>query len=365
MPGTTLPPVPHYVPASPTKEDLDWADLVIIDISKARTPEGRAQLAPQVRDAMRTTGFIYVVNHGMTQSQTDRIFDIGDVAFTQVSEEEKRQHAAKIAEDGSKIGYKLRQLWTIDNGIRDQHEQYALHRSIFGQQEHPKALQPYLPELRAFSEHNHFNVLYPILQMLALGMELPEDTFVNLHGYDAVGDTHARFIKYHPRTQEEELKTKNVWLKGHTDTGSVTILWSQPVSALQIMSPDGKWRWVRHLDNALVVNLGDTMEMLSGGYYKGTIHRVVQPPADHRDRERLGAYYFALTDDDAKLVPFAESPVLQPVGIVRKCADEDAPTMREWRRGRVMAYGLKETKKRDEVVEEQEIVKGIILKHYN
>ena len=36
------------------------------------------------------------------------------------------------------------------------------------------------------------------------------------------------------------------------DTGSVTILWSQPVSGLQILSPDGKWRWVRHIDNALV-----------------------------------------------------------------------------------------------------------------
>ena len=148
MPGTTLPPVTHYVPASPTKEDrkhfdahhdpvqhfvdrstsVDWADLVVVDISKARTPQGRAALAPQIRDAMRTSGFIYVINHGMTQSQvrsclmhvcsshqisaqTDRIFDIGDIAFSQVSEEEKRERVAKIAEDGSKIGYKMRQLW--------------------------------------------------------------------------------------------------------------------------------------------------------------------------------------------------------------------------------------------------------------
>jgi isopenicillin N synthase-like dioxygenase len=36
------------------------------------------------------------------------------------------------------------------------------------------------------------------------------------------------------------------------DVGSVTILWSQPVGGLQILSPDGKWRWVRHIDNALV-----------------------------------------------------------------------------------------------------------------
>ena len=31
---------------------VEWADLPIVDISKAATPEGRAALAPQVRDAM-------------------------------------------------------------------------------------------------------------------------------------------------------------------------------------------------------------------------------------------------------------------------------------------------------------------------
>lgn len=364
MPGTTFPFAPHYVPAAPTKEDLEWADLPIIDFSKAHTPEGRAELAPQVRDAMRNTGFLYAINHGMTQAQTDRIFDIGDALFTQVSEEEKMQHAAKMAEEGSKIGYKPRQLWTIENGIRDQHEQYAFHRSVFGQQQHPKFLQPFLPELRTFSEHNHFDVLHPVLKLLALGMELPEDTFVKLHNFDRVGDAAARFIKYHPRTQEEELKTKNVWLKGHTDTGSVTILWSQPVSALQIMSPDGKWRWVRHIDNALVINTGDTLDMLSGGFYKGTIHRVVQPPADQRGVTRLGAYYFAMTDDDVKLVPFVESPVLKRVGVKRRIEDKDAPTMGEWRKGRAMAYGFKETKRRDDGMEEQ-IVNGIAVTHYN
>lgn len=36
------------------------------------------------------------------------------------------------------------------------------------------------------------------------------------------------------------------------DQGSLTLLWSQPVAALQIMTPDGKWKWVKHVDNALV-----------------------------------------------------------------------------------------------------------------
>ena len=39
-----------------------------------------------------------------------------------------------------------------------------VHRSINEVQEHPQALQPLLPELRAFAEHNHYNVLHPILR---------------------------------------------------------------------------------------------------------------------------------------------------------------------------------------------------------
>ena len=40
------------------------------------------------------------------------------------------------------------------------------------------------------------------------------------------------------------------------------------------------------------------MEFLSGGYYKATIHRVVQPPVDQRGYERLGVFYFCKADDD-------------------------------------------------------------------
>ncbi len=73
----------------------------------------------------------------------------------------------------------------------------------------------------------------------------------------------------YPRTAEEEIKTKNVWLKGHTglwpehlffdhfintptDFGTITILYSQPVAALQIFTPENNWKWVKHIDNALV-----------------------------------------------------------------------------------------------------------------
>lgn len=172
-------------------------------------------------------------------------------------------------------------------------------------------------------------------------------------------------MKYYRRSKDEEEKSKNVWLKGHTDIGSITILWSQPVGGLQILAPDGRWKWVRHLDNGLVINTGDMMNFFAGGYYKPTIHRVIQPPEDQRNYDRLGVYYFAMPDNDVRLLPCVESPVLQRVGIERQCPDEDAPLCETWRKGRTTTYGRTDLKKGIENNVEEEVIEGIVVKHYN
>ena len=41
-------------------------------------------------------------------------------------------------------------------------------------------------------------------------------------------------------------------MKGHTDGGTVSLLWNQPLIALQIMCPDGKWRYVKYIPNSIV-----------------------------------------------------------------------------------------------------------------
>ncbi|KAJ7620241.1 hypothetical protein FB45DRAFT_929776 [Roridomyces roridus] len=365
MPSLTVPHVPHYTHPAATQQELDYADLAIIDLSKAGDAQGRVELAAQVREAMKTQGFFYIVNHGYTEAQTERMFDIADVSFSGVEAEEKRVYTAQMKQTGSYQGYKPRQYWHVDNGVRDQLEHYNINRDVTKKQ-HPEALRPLLPEIDAFARHTHFNVLHPILRLMAVGLELPEEELVNLHGFSSVGETYVRFMKYYPRSAEDELNTKNVWLKGHTDFGTITVLYSQPVAALQILGTDGKWKWIKHLENALVINAGDAMEFLSGGYYKATIHRVVQPPPDQRNHTRLGVFYFAMTDDNVRLVPLASSPVLQRVGFTRRCEDKDAPDMEAWRRGRTSAYGQSELKVATAGAEvEEEVIGGVVVRHYN
>ncbi|KAF8842792.1 Clavaminate synthase-like protein [Paxillus ammoniavirescens] len=363
MPDLSIPQPPRYIPAPPTNEKLDYADLAIIDLSKGTTPAGRVQLAREVRDAFRTHGFFYVINHGYTQAQTDRMFDIADIPMSGVSEEEKRTYAGDSHATGLFQGYKPRQYWHIDSGVKDEQEHYNCNRDV-NKVMHPQALRPFLPDIDAFVKHNHYNIIHELFKLVALSLELPEDTLVNMHNFDVSGGTYVRFMKYFPRSEEDEARTKNVWMKGHKDIGSMTLLWSQPVAALQIQTKDG-WRWIRHINNALIVNAGDALEFLTGGFYKGTIHRVVQPPPDQRGYSRLGIIYFAYTDDNVKLVPLSESPVLLQAGIERKCDDSVAPTMGAWRVARVSAYGSSALKKSKEPNIEEEVLNGILVKHYN
>jgi isopenicillin N synthase-like dioxygenase len=108
------------------------------------------------------------------------------------------------------------------------------------------------------------------------------------------------------------------------------------------------------------------MEFISGGFYKATIHRVVQPPEDQRGYTRLGIFYFANPNNDMVLETVAGSPVLEKLGVRRSFINDKAPTAGEWLKGRIAAYGktqLKKSQQQDNV--EEEILNGAVVRHYN
>lgn len=50
---------------------------------------------------------------------------------------------------------------------------------------------------------------------------------------------------------------------GHTDIGSVTFLYCNPVVCLQVYAPEG-WRYVPYILGSFIVNIGDRLESLTG-----------------------------------------------------------------------------------------------------
>lgn len=87
----------------------------------------------------------------------------------------------------------------------------------------------------------------------------------------------------------DEERTAGTWLRGHSDASFLTFITSQPMTSLQVRDyKDGQWKYVGYRPNSLVVNVADTLEFLTGSFFKSTIHRVISPPKDQRGYRRLG-----------------------------------------------------------------------------
>lgn len=149
-----------------------------------------------------------------------------------------------------------------------------------------------------FLAHNkqeiHEKVVLKLLRLFAVVLELPdEEQLVRDHKYNEKGEDHLRYMHYTKRTPEENETVGSIYAPGHTDLGTVTLLFRQPVAALQILNSEDQWKWVKPQDATITVNICDALSHLTGGYFKSSIHRVHTPPKDQVHLDRLGVLFFA------------------------------------------------------------------------
>jgi len=130
------------------------------------------------------------------------------------------------------------------------------------------------------------------------------------HTYDEKGEDHLRYMFYGHRTPEENRKVGELYAPGHTDLGTITLLFRQPVAALQILNSEEEWKWVKPQDETITVNICDALSALTGGYFKSSVHRVHAPPQDQAHIDRLGVLYFARPNNHVVLDPINNSPLL-------------------------------------------------------
>lgn len=78
-------------------------------------------------------------------------------------------------------------------------------------------------------------------------------------------------------------------LRAHTDAGGVILLFQDDeVGGLEVLK-DGKWTDVQPIPNAICINTGDQIEVLSNGKYKSAWHRVQAMP--NGTRRSIASFY--------------------------------------------------------------------------
>ncbi|KAK4955097.1 hypothetical protein LTR10_007291 [Elasticomyces elasticus] len=358
------PAVPTWVPPPATKEPLDWAKLHTIELSLLDSPDPNvvADLVQLTKTAILKDGFLYLTDYGVSLDQLHRQFDLAQYLHRNISDEDKE----KLLWDpstGMFAGFKRRYGWKREKGEMDSIEQFNFYRREFHENRVPDCIKPFMDEITAFwplfqflrhlltlqliafSNYLTNSVNRRLLTLLSRVLELPDDylwTNVQSHG-GPVGEGYFRHALFYPLPNDERERRKGVRMQGHSDYGSTTLLFSVPITALHIWSTrDAKWQPVKYSPGSLVVNIGEALEIVSGGHFKATKHKVTDTPADQQQYERLSLVQFNASMGEKRLSPAVESPLLQREGFVleqgvfqqyKKLLDAGlpVPTNREWR----------------------------------
>ncbi|KAG0500524.1 hypothetical protein HPP92_000596 [Vanilla planifolia] len=110
---------------------------------------------------------------------------------------------------------------------------------------------------------------------------------------------------------------KAIGMATHTDSGFLTILHqSGNMEGLQVLQPnDGsdpfQWVPIRPMAGALVVHVGDLLQILSNGRFKSVRHRAVVSQSEHR----VSMAYFYGPPSDVKVGPMVlpgQCPIYRP-----------------------------------------------------
>lgn len=355
--------MPQWTPPEPTKLDLDWASLHTIELSLLDSPDSKVveDLVQITKTAIKEDGFLYLTNYGVSLEQLQRQFDLAQYLHRNISDDDK-ERLLWNPKSGLYAGFKRRLGWKREAGEFDGIEQFNFYRQEFEDSKSrvPECIKPFMGEITAFCEvsgeldrslrllttrqYLTDSVNRRLLKLLSRALELPDDyLWSNVQSHAGpVGDGYFRHALFYPLLGDDKERRKGVRMYGHTDYGTTTLLFSVPVTALHIFSREKKWQPVKYNPGALVVNIGEALEIVSGGHFKATKHKVTDTPADQEHCERLSLVQFNASVGDMRLAPAVQSPLLQREGFVleqgvfrqyKKLMDAGVPvpTNKQWR----------------------------------
>lgn len=108
-----------------------------------------------------------------------------------------------------------------------------------------------------------------LLRIFALGLDLEESAF------DSLATKPYSILKMAHYPGEVSGSEEPSSIRPHTDYELLTILLQDEIPSLEVLSNTGHWIQARPIPGTFVVNIGDSMAMLTNGLFVSTMHRVL------------------------------------------------------------------------------------------
>lgn len=250
----------------------------------AQTETGEA-----IANAFKSSGFVYLSNHGIPQNVIDAAFrhsarffarpqaDKDSLAWT-----DARSNRGYVASGREKLADDPSDVSSLRASNPDLKENMEIGKEgVEGMPNHwPEHLDAEGAEFTAFmkdffSTVHHLNV--QVMRAIALGMGIADESFFD--EYIDQADNTLRLLHY-PAVPKSVFRDNPLQVRAgeHSDYGSITLLFQDASGGLEVKSPKGTWVRATPIPGTIVVNAGDLLSRWSNDEIKSTKHRVIQPP---------------------------------------------------------------------------------------
>ncbi|XP_077239922.1 protein LATERAL BRANCHING OXIDOREDUCTASE 1-like [Tasmannia lanceolata] len=265
-------------------------NIPVIDMSelKQQSQEELAKLAL----ACEEWGFFQVINHGINTMLLERIQKLSMEFFMLPLEEKEKYPMAP----GTIQGYGHAFVFS-ENQKLDWCNMLALGvepRFMRDPKLWPTKPAHFIETLDIYSK-NIRNLCQNLLRFISKSLGLKPDVFNDMFG----AAVQAVRMNYYPPCSRPDLV---LGLSPHSDGSALTVLQQDTGSVgLQIFK-ENTWVPVHPIPNALVINIGDTIEVLTNGKYKSVEHRAVT----NKEKDRLSVVTFYAPSYEIELGPLPE-----------------------------------------------------------
>ena len=259
-------------------------------------PSTRATVAKQVSDAFKSSGFLYLYNHGIPSEEVQLAFSQSAKFFARPQEQKDElrwmtpeSNRGYVTQGREKVTQSLdpAEIERLRTNNPDLKETIEIGRegveglpNQWPDRFNDRDGTSFTDSMKSFfltCKDLHINVM----RAIAMGMNLDSSFFDT---YTSGGDNNLRLLHYPPVKKSVFIDNPHQVRAGeHSDYGSITLLFQDGVGGLEVQSPKGTWVRATPIKDTIVVNAGDLLQRWSNDMIRSTRHRVIQPPPKEED----------------------------------------------------------------------------------
>jgi isopenicillin N synthase-like dioxygenase len=295
---------------------LEITEIPVLDLGLLdQGPTAQHRLFGAMREACETVGFFYVENHGVDAAATVSILA-----------ESRRFFALPLAEREALLltrspfyrGYlaigarganldrppDLLEAFNLGQDLGPDHPGVKAGKALHGPNQWPPALPGFREAVGAYQATMH-GLARRLLRALAGSLEVPFESLAPLFAEPLA---QIRLLHYPPQPSTLD---NMIGARPHQDTSFLTILLQDEAGGLEVEARNGEWLMAPPRPDMFVINVGEYLELLTGGLYYPAKHRVV----NRSGIDRYSVPFFLSPAFDTVLTPlpqFAGLPGTRP-----------------------------------------------------